>query len=316
MKQFSFSIIIVLLLGASSFVPSRSQPSCSRGISVGSWSQGCTACVNLGCTYCATITGTASANTPSCFNSDSINQFGSYSCSPAENSPSSPCGGASVTCSVTNCQTCSSGSSSQCQTCNTGYFKKADGTCAAITCSSSFNSFVTSSNQGPVAVTCPSGCVSASASVFGSANEYTDDSSICRAAIQFGVISSATGGSVQIKWLSGKNSYTGSSNNGVTSTNWGSFSGTGSFVAACPSNCQSCSTVSTCTACNSGYTLSSGQCTASQTCQSPNCKTCASGSTSQCQICNPGYTLDGTSCKLPSTVRAYIIEHVNALNVL
>ena len=58
-------------------------------------------------------------------------------------------------------------------------------------------------------------------SVWGS-GPYTADSSICVAARHAGVIG-ATGGTVLAMGLPGQASYPGSSNNGVTTSNWGSY---------------------------------------------------------------------------------------------
>src|SRR5262249_40000071 len=60
--------------------------------------------------------------------------------------------------------------------------------------------------------------------VFGT-GVYTDDSSVCTAALQAGVIDYATGGTVTIEHLPGPASYPGSTKNGITSGNWGSYPG-------------------------------------------------------------------------------------------
>lgn len=57
---------------------------------------------------------------------------------------------------------------------------------------------------------------------------YTDDSYIAAAAVHAGVLVPANGGTVTIEIRPGAASYSGSSRNGVTSGNWGAF--TGSFV--------------------------------------------------------------------------------------
>jgi hypothetical protein len=57
---------------------------------------------------------------------------------------------------------------------------------------------------------------------------YTDDSSICTAAVHAGLISVADGGTVTIELRPGLSSYTGSTRHGVTSQNYGSWGG--SFV--------------------------------------------------------------------------------------
>jgi hypothetical protein len=61
-------------------------------------------------------------------------------------------------------------------------------------------------------------------SVWGT-DTYTDDSRICSAAIHAGKITQAAGGSVTIEIAPGQASYLGSSRNGVTSSNYGSWSG-------------------------------------------------------------------------------------------
>jgi hypothetical protein len=54
---------------------------------------------------------------------------------------------------------------------------------------------------------------------------YTDDSSVCMAAVHKGVITVADGSTVVVEHLPGRESYTGSTRNGVTSANWGSYAG-------------------------------------------------------------------------------------------
>jgi len=60
---------------------------------------------------------------------------------------------------------------------------------------------------------------------------YTDDSSVCSAAVHAGLITLA-GGKVTIKILPGRASYLGSTRHGVTSSSFGSWSGSYSFVVA------------------------------------------------------------------------------------
>ena len=59
-------------------------------------------------------------------------------------------------------------------------------------------------------------------------NTYTDDSSVCTAAVNFGLITVAEGGTVTIEIRPGQPAYAASSRNGTTSQSYGSF--TGSFV--------------------------------------------------------------------------------------
>ena len=60
---------------------------------------------------------------------------------------------------------------------------------------------------------------------------YTDDSSICTAATHAGRITQAAGGIVTIQPSEGLSSYGGSTQNGVTSTSYGSWPGSFSIVA-------------------------------------------------------------------------------------
>jgi hypothetical protein len=64
----------------------------------------------------------------------------------------------------------------------------------------------------------------ASAVVWGSGT-YTDDSSICNAAIHAGVIQRAVGGVITITIKPGQSSYGSSAQNGVTSAAWGEWNG-------------------------------------------------------------------------------------------
>ena len=68
-------------------------------------------------------------------------------------------------------------------------------------------------------------------SVWGT-NLYTDDSSVCTAAVQVGLITFKDGGTVSIKILDGADSYTGSTENGVTSQAYASWGASYSFPDA------------------------------------------------------------------------------------
>ena len=63
-------------------------------------------------------------------------------------------------------------------------------------------------------------------------NVYTDDSSICTAAVHVGLITVDQGGQVTIEILDGQEEYFGSDFNGVTSTDYGPWAGSFSFPAA------------------------------------------------------------------------------------
>lgn len=84
------------------------------------------------------------------------------------------------------------------------------------------------SKENPTAVVaCPSNCSDASGRVWGT-DIYTDDSSVCLAAIHAGVIKSSTGGAFTIEWLLGQESYIGTTANGITTSEYGAWGG--SFV--------------------------------------------------------------------------------------
>jgi hypothetical protein len=61
---------------------------------------------------------------------------------------------------------------------------------------------------------------------------YTDDSSICTAAVHAGLITVVRGGVVTLKITAGQASYTGSTQHGVASGSWGRFSGSFQFIGS------------------------------------------------------------------------------------
>ncbi|MCU1392023.1 MAG: hypothetical protein JWM34_451 [Ilumatobacteraceae bacterium] len=63
---------------------------------------------------------------------------------------------------------------------------------------------------------------------------YTDDSSICTAAVHVGLITVDTGGKVTYEIAAGADSYAGMDGNGVTSNAYGSWGGSYTFPAAKP----------------------------------------------------------------------------------
>jgi predicted small lipoprotein YifL len=71
-------------------------------------------------------------------------------------------------------------------------------------------------------VTCPPGV--APGSLWGT-GVYTEDSSICTAAVHSGVITLDAGGTVTFTLLPGQDSYEGTEANGVSSGDWGTFGG-------------------------------------------------------------------------------------------
>jgi hypothetical protein len=63
---------------------------------------------------------------------------------------------------------------------------------------------------------------------------YTDDSAVCVAAVHVGLITFASGGHVTFQMRPGQASYVGSTRNGVTTSNWGSWPGSYIFPYANP----------------------------------------------------------------------------------
>ena len=84
-------------------------------------------------------------------------------------------------------------------------------------------------NGTNVAYSCPAG--GTIGSVYGT-GVYTDDSSVCSAAVHAGRITPASGGKVTIKILPGRASYLGSTSRGVTSNSYDAWGGSYSFVVA------------------------------------------------------------------------------------
>jgi hypothetical protein len=79
--------------------------------------------------------------------------------------------------------------------------------------------------------TCPAG--GEAGSIWGT-TIYTDDSSICTAAVHMGIITFEAGGEVTIEILGGQTSYVGSTQNGVTSNSWGSWPRSFQFFVEIP----------------------------------------------------------------------------------
>jgi hypothetical protein len=80
-------------------------------------------------------------------------------------------------------------------------------------------------------VSCPPG--GTEGTVWG-ASTYTDDSSICTAAVQSGLITFAKGGTVTYKIAPGLDSYEAGTGNGVTSQSYGSWPGSFTLPDAAP----------------------------------------------------------------------------------
>ena len=78
---------------------------------------------------------------------------------------------------------------------------------------------------------CPAIGAAPAASVWGTGT-YTDDSSVCVAAVHAGIIAPATGGDVTIEMGGGQSSYTSTTQNGVTTSGYGSWDSSFTFVEA------------------------------------------------------------------------------------
>lgn len=63
---------------------------------------------------------------------------------------------------------------------------------------------------------------------------YTDDSNICTAAVHAGLASLANGGNVTIEIRPGESAYKGTTSNGITSSDYGSWVGSYVFVVQKP----------------------------------------------------------------------------------
>ena len=59
---------------------------------------------------------------------------------------------------------------------------------------------------------------------------YTEDSSICTAAVHAGLITVEDGGEVTFELVDGQDAYEGSASNGITSNDFGPYGGSFRFV--------------------------------------------------------------------------------------
>jgi hypothetical protein len=84
-------------------------------------------------------------------------------------------------------------------------------------------------NGARVTLSCPAG--GAISSRLWGTDLYTDDSSICTAAVHAGRITTTRGGTVTIEIRPGAAAYKGSTRNGATSNDYGQWSGSFAFVA-------------------------------------------------------------------------------------
>ncbi len=90
------------------------------------------------------------------------------------------------------------------------------------TCFSRGYDFVDSTAEA--VINCPANCDTDNSSTVWGTDIYTDDSGVCVAAVHAGVISLA-GGGVKVTAEVGQDAYTGSARNGVTTSNYGAWSG-------------------------------------------------------------------------------------------
>lgn len=106
-----------------------------------------------------------------------------------------------------------------------GSYSVAAGSPCVMPCPGSLTSY---RGQNGTVVTCHcSSAATAGGGVWGTGT-YTDDSSLCRAALHAGAVTTA-GGVISAVISGGRSSYTGSTSNGVTSSSYGSWVGSYSF---------------------------------------------------------------------------------------
>lgn len=89
-----------------------------------------------------------------------------------------------------------------------------------------------------IKVICPTGCLSTGSGKVVGTEVFTDDSSVCKAAIHNGALSAEKGGKIEIGILEGKNKYVGSQSFGIKSENldekWDRSFVTNQYKVICP----------------------------------------------------------------------------------
>lgn len=98
------------------------------------------------------------------------------------------------------------------------------------TCSDDGQSYVDSSTTSAV-VECPAGCGDGGYGIWGT-DIYTNDSSLCAAAIHAGIITNDEGGLIEVTYLEGQASYSGSERNGISTSDYGAWEDSFSVNAA------------------------------------------------------------------------------------
>lgn len=93
-----------------------------------------------------------------------------------------------------------------------------------LTCYNVAYEFV-SNNYTTMTVTCPPGCDQNTSGTVWGTDVYTDDSSVCAAAVHSGLITVAEGGTVTITYAPGQDSYTGSERGTITTYDYGPWGG-------------------------------------------------------------------------------------------
>lgn len=76
----------------------------------------------------------------------------------------------------------------------------------------------------------------AGGTIWGSANLYTHDSYIAKAAVHAGILANGVTGTVYVKLLGAQNSYPASTANGISSSSWGYWGFSYEFVSGIPTN--------------------------------------------------------------------------------
>ena len=136
---------------------------------------------------------------------------------------------------------------------------------------------------------------------------YTDDSSIACASVHAGLLAVGQIGVIQLTIVEGKSVYTGSTRNGVKSSDSSIWGGSYTLVLVpCLTGCTTCDSSITCLTCSAGYGLTNKVC---QTCANGKftnsasiCETCPTGcatcdSSTTCQTCTPGNGLTSNMCQ-------------------
>jgi hypothetical protein len=129
----------------------------------------------------------------------------------------------------------------------TGWVETNDGstTCVWVLCPTR-----TYETSGTYSCYCDASATTTSGTVWGT-DYYTHDSSLCKAAVHAGEVTTA-GGAISYTVIPGHSSYTGSTRNGVTTSSYGTWSRSIYFGSTPPPTSESCETGPVGTPCSDG----------------------------------------------------------------